>query len=105
MILRRLLILFPVLPWIFSAGKAAAEPQVLKVDFGTPAGEIRALHGINKGPLHGNGLIDVTEGHKRLKIPFTRLHDCHHPNPDVVDVHTIFPNPAADAAKPESYDF
>ena len=83
----------------------AAEPHGITVDFSAPAGELRPLHGINKGPLSGNGLIDVTEAQKRLRIPSTRLHDCHHPNPDVVDVHTIFPNPEADPALPANYDF
>ncbi len=93
-------------PLLFSVPLAAfGEPQILSVDFSTPAGEIRALNGVNKGPLSANGLIDVTEAQKALRIPTNRLHDCHHPNPDVVDVHAIFPNPEADPAKPESYDF
>ena len=37
--------------------------------------------------------------------PFTRLHDCGWPNPYVVDHHVVFPNPNADPALPESYDF
>src|SRR5436190_4140271 len=105
MIFPRLLTSFLLLPLIFSAWKAAAEPHVLKVDFSTPSGEIRALNGINKGPLAANSLIDVTEGQKRMKIPSIRLHDCHYPNPDVVDIHAIFPNAAADPAQPGSYDF
>ena len=105
MILRRLVRVVTLPLLVLFSGKAQAEPHVLKVDFGTQAGEIRALHGINKGPLHANGLLDVIEGQKRLKIPFTRLHDCHHPNPEVVDVHTIFRNPGADPSKPEGYDF
>jgi xylan 1,4-beta-xylosidase len=84
---------------------SAAEPHRLTVDFSAAQGEFRALHGINKGPLGANGLINVTAEQKELRVPFTRLHDCHHPNPDVVDVHVVFPNPDADPARPESYDF
>jgi len=83
----------------------AAEPHRLTVDFSASQGELRALHGINKGPLSANGLFNVTAEQKELRVPFTRLHDCHHPNPDVVDVHVVFPNPDADPARPESYDF
>jgi xylan 1,4-beta-xylosidase len=98
--------LFSALPaLLFLLQEASSAPHSVEIDFAAPAGDIRPLHGINKGPLHANGLIEVTEAHKRLKIPFTRLHDCHHPNPDVVDIHTIFPNPSADPSRPESYDF
>jgi xylan 1,4-beta-xylosidase len=84
---------------------AAAEPHHLAVDFASGQGELRALHGINKGPLSANGLIDLTEAHKRLRVPSTRLHDCHHPNPAIVDVHAVFPNPEADPSLAASYDF
>ncbi len=84
---------------------SAAEPHRLTVDFAAAQGELRALHGINKGPLSANGLIDLTEAHQRLRVPSTRLHDCHHPNPAIVDVHAVFPNPEADPSLPASYDF
>ena len=83
----------------------ADDAQRITVDFSTAEGELRALHGINKGPLAANGLVDLTDQHRRLRVPSTRLHDCHHPNPDVVDVHAIFPNSDADPALPASYDF
>jgi len=87
------------------AGAARAEPHALEVDFAVAQGELRALHGINKGPLAPNGLVDLTEAQARLRVPSTRLHDCHHPNPAVVDIHAVFPNPEADPALPGSYDF
>jgi xylan 1,4-beta-xylosidase len=34
-----------------------------------------------------------------------RLHDCHWPNPDVVDIHALFPSFTRDPARAESYDF
>ena len=85
---------------------AAADDGVrLVVDFSKPVGTIRPLHGVNNGPLEDGGLLDLSEFHRRLAIPFTRLHDVHWPNPDVVDMHVVFPNPAADPALPASYDF
>lgn len=83
-----------------------ASPVIIRLDdaaAGTPA--IRALHGTNKGPISSGGLIDLTESMRELNIPHIRLHDCHWPNPDVVDMHAVFPNPAADPADPASYDF
>ena len=92
-----LLALFVVLP--------LARGAVLQVDFVRTNGVFRALHGVNKGPLGAGGLMDLTEQHRALGIPFTRLHDCHWPNPDVVDIHVLFPDFNADPEKPESYDF
>src|SRR3954452_12577574 len=50
-------------------------------------------------------MLDLTKAHRDLGIPFVRLHDCHWPNPDVVDIHAVFPNPDADPTLPASYDF
>ncbi len=85
--------------------RCLAEEAVLNVDFSIHAGKIRALHGINKGPLAPGGLIDVSKEQKELGIPSTRLHDCGWPNPYVVDHHVVFPRPEADPSLPESYDF
>jgi len=84
---------------------SAAEPVVLTAAFDRPAGVIRPLHGINKGPLASGGLVDVSDAHRALGIPWTRLHDCHWPNPDVVDIHAIFGAFEADPERAESYDF
>lgn len=89
--------------WLEFAALGRAED--LSVDFAEVIGRIRPLNGGNSGPLAAGGLIDLTEAHRRLRIPYTRLHDCHWPNPDVVDVHTVFPNASADPERPESYDF
>ena len=82
-----------------------AEEAVLSADFSVHTGAIRPLHGINKGPLAPGGIFDVIQEQKELGIPFTRLHDCGWPNPYVVDHHAVYPNPDADPALPESYDF
>ena len=50
-------------------------------------------------------MLNVTAEQRALGLPFIRLHDCHWPNPDVVDIHAVFPNPNADAENPSSYDF
>ncbi|HEX2973291.1 MAG TPA: hypothetical protein VHP11_13230, partial [Tepidisphaeraceae bacterium] len=51
------------------------------------------------------GLVDLSTYHRQLGLPYTRLHDCHWPNPDVVDIHAIFPVFTADPASPENYQF
>ena len=77
----------------------------VRVDCSKTIGEIRPLHGSNCGPIQYGEMIDLSAYHRELKIPYTRLHDCHWPNPDVVDIHAIFPNPRADPGRPENYDF
>lgn len=88
-----------------TAPSLCAEEAILHVDFSVHTGTIRALHGINKGPLAPGGMMDVIGEQTALGIPYTRLHDCGWPNPYVVDHHAVFPNPDADPTKPESYDF
>lgn len=84
----------------------AADPVPEAVfDGGSPGDPIRALHGVNGGPLAAGGLLDLSARWKEAGFPLARLHDSHWPNPDVVDVHAVFPGPAADPSKPESYDF
>ena len=84
---------------------ARAEDAALSADFSVHTGTIRALHGINKGPLVPGGIFDLIKEQGELGIPYTRLHDCGWPNPYVVDHHAVFPNPKADPALAESYDF
>ena len=84
---------------------AGAEVVRVTVDFSQTNGILRGLHGVNRGPLVAGGLIDLTEQHRELEIPFTRLHDSHWPNSDVVDIHAVFPDFSRDPAKPESFDF
>jgi hypothetical protein len=82
-----------------------AAPGELTVDCAQAAGEIRALHGGNCGPIQFGELVDLSAYFREARFPILRLHDCHWPNPDVVDIHTIFPSFAADPERPESYDF
>ena len=94
-----------ILGLLFAILLQPAPAAELVADFAVPAGRIRPLHGVNKGPLAPGSLIDLTREHQELGIPFTRLHDCGWPNPYVVDHHAVFPNPDADPALPDSYDF
>src|SRR5688500_13372364 len=82
-----------------------ASAAEIVVDCSTPVGRIRPLHGVNNGPLDVGGTVDLSQHHNELALPFARLHDVHWPNPDVVDVHTVIPNPDADPSRAESYDF
>ena len=75
---------------------SGGEAVELQVDCSQVTGEIRPLHGGNCGPLQYGELVDLTAYHRELAIPYARLHDCHWPNPDVVDFHAVFPNPDAD---------
>ncbi len=85
--------------------RGADAPTELLLDFSRTNGFLRPLHGINKGPLAAGGLIDVTAALQMLKPPSVRLHDCHWPNPDVVDVHCVFPDFNAASDQAASYDF
>ena len=68
-------------------------------------GEIRALHGVNGGVLEEGGTVDLSRAYREIGVPLARLHDCRWPGPDVVDVHTVFPDPRSDPDRPESYTF
>jgi xylan 1,4-beta-xylosidase len=83
---------------------AHAEP-ILIVDAATPQGVIRPLHGVNGSSIVAGGTLDLSAEWRAFAPPLARLHDCHWPNADVVDLHVVFPNPVADPSLPESYDF
>jgi hypothetical protein len=84
----------------------AAEGQIeASVDFAKPAGKIRALHGVNNGPVIWGAVADLTKYHVEAGFPSTRLHDSHWPCPDVVDIPVVFPLFDADPDDPHSYCF
>jgi hypothetical protein len=101
---RRLLLSLP-LAVVLPAALRADEAAELTFDAGSPGSPIRALNGVNGGPLAAGGLLDLSARWKAAAFPLTRLHDCHWPNPDVVDVSAVFPDARADPSKPASYDF
>jgi len=91
-----------------SAADQAADNSAatsVAIDFARPSGKIRALHGVNNGPVMWGYADDVTKYHVDAGFPSTRLHDAHWPSPDVVDVPCIFPIFDADADDPKYYCF
>jgi len=84
---------------------AAAAVGEAVVDASKGQGPIRALHGVNSGPVNDGGTLDLSAQFREFAPPLVRLHDCHWPNPDVVDIHVVFPDFRAEASRPESYDF
>ncbi len=81
------------------------EQSNVVVDFAKSAGKIRALHGVNNGPVSWGGSADLTNYHKEAGFPSARLHDCHYAGANVVDIHFIFPIFDADADDPKYYCF
>jgi xylan 1,4-beta-xylosidase len=91
--------------WIGAIGMAWAGDVELTIDAAHPNGVVRTLQGVNTGPLHYGDLIDLSDRYREIGVPYTRLHDCHWPVADVVDIHTLFPDFNADPSRVESYDF
>jgi len=77
----------------------------IRVDAGRKVGVVRALHGVNGGPICYGGLVDVSAQQKALGIPLARIHDANWPSRDAVDIHAVFPDFKADAESPENYRF
>jgi xylan 1,4-beta-xylosidase len=77
----------------------------LVVDLARTNGSLRALHGINLGPLCYRGMVDLSAYHREIAPPYTRLHDVSWVNAEAVDIHTLFPEFRNDPAKPDSYFF
>ncbi len=92
-------------PPVALAVRAPAKESVLEFDAERPGEPIRMLHGVNGGPLAAGGLLDLSARWKEAAFPIARLHDCHWPHPDVVDVLSIFPDPKADPTVADNYDF
>jgi len=75
------------------------------MDQGRPIGTIKALHGVNNGPIGYGSLIDVSHHYQAAGFPLVRLHDPNFPHPREIDIHTIFPDFSRDPEDPASYDF
>jgi xylan 1,4-beta-xylosidase len=86
------------------ASSAPAEVE-LRVDCAQRVGEIRALHGVNNGPLCYGETVDLSPYFRELRFPLARLHDSDWPNADLVNIHAVFPDMRADPNRPESYRF
>lgn len=77
---------------------------VLRVGAATST-TVRALHGVNNGPVTYGGLVDVSELYRDAGVPSVRLHDPNWPHAWEVDIHTIFPDFTKDPSREESYEF
>lgn len=84
---------------------AIGQDVQVRVDVAKTLGKVQRLHGVNGGPLAMSRILDLSDRFRELRPPLVRLHDCRWPNPDVIDMHVLFPDPKADPEKPESYDF
>ena len=74
------------------------------VDASKAVGAIRPP-GVSNGPLNFGEVVDLSPYYSQRDIPLARLHDPEWPNPDVVDIHAIFPDMNADPADPRNYQF
>jgi len=75
------------------------------VDCSQHIGTIKPLHGVNNGPLNEGETINLSADYRELEPPLARLHDCEWPNPDVVDIHAVFPDMSKDPTVAENYTF
>ncbi len=98
---------FTLRTFFFGAILAAAAhaETALVIDLAKPLGRIKPLHGVNHGPLARGENARLDSYHAEAGFPSTRLHDCHWPCPDVVDVSCIFPIFSADPDDPHNYLF
>lgn len=102
--IRRLaMVVAAVLTMVVSGRPHAAE--TVSVDCAKPVGRIRAIHGVNNGPVTRGNNADLEPWWKKAGFPTARLHDSHWPSPDVVDVSTIFPLPHLDPDDERNYLF
>ncbi len=68
-------------------------------------GPVRAINGVNLGPVDRNYAYDHTPYFRKARIPSVRTHDTPSSARDVVDLHYVFPNPEADPEDPRNYSF
>ena len=77
----------------------------IRVDAARKIGAVRAIQGVNGGPICYGGVVDLSAYHRALGIPMTRIHDANWPARNVVDIHAVFPDFRADPQSPDSYRF
>jgi len=77
----------------------------IQIDCGQSAGPVRALHGVNLGPLSFNGSVNLSSWFQQIQFPTVRLHDCIYYYPGAVDIPCIFPFFHLDDADPRHYQF
>ncbi|HWL53211.1 MAG TPA: hypothetical protein VNQ90_12305 [Chthoniobacteraceae bacterium] len=77
----------------------------LSIQLNERLGAVKALHGVNLGPIDRFWFLDFSEFYRRARIPSVRTHDCQRYLLDAVDLHYLFPNPDADPDDPRNYRF
>jgi arylsulfatase A-like enzyme len=83
----------------------SARDAPVRVDLDKRVGRVRPIHGVNVGPIHREGLVDLSDLFAEVRFPTVRLHDCPYAFRDVVDVPCIFPLFHLDADDPRNYRF
>jgi hypothetical protein len=68
-------------------------------------GAVRALQGVNLGPIDWTWALDYTDRFRRIGVPSVRVHDAPVQMRDVVDLHCVFAHPRADPDDPSNYYF
>ncbi len=94
--------------WVLAGEPDSAvspKASALTIDFSRTNGTIRPIHGVNFGPLCYRGMVDLSEYHRQLALPLTRLHDAVWVNYDAVDISSLFRDFRNNPAQPENYDF
>lgn len=84
-----------------------AEDVSVRIDFDTPTGAVKPVHGIGQGPLLGWIGTKLFTFLGEAGIPYARLHDVGGAfgGGRFVDIHNVFPNFDADEDDPANYDF
>jgi len=102
--------LLPLLSFLPSVIFAAASVTV-SVDLSSPCGRIKAMNGVNNGPVGGgrSPQLGNAPDFASLEIPFVRTHDASfcpaYGGEHTVDISAVFPDFSADESDPSSYDF
>lgn len=78
---------------------------MIRLHLSQSPGPVRAINGVNLGPLHAWGALDFTESFRESKVASVRTHDCNILSLDTVDLHCIFPDPKADPDDAANYHF
>ena len=99
---------FAFLSMAMAAGVSSfAEDVSVRIDFDTPTGAVKPVHGIGQGPLLGWIGTQLFSFLGEAGIPYARLHDVGGAfgGGRFVDIHNVFPNFDADEDDPANYDF
>lgn len=85
------------------AESLSSEP--IRIGFSSPKEKLKAVHGVNLGPVHREGLVDLTDRFREARFPFVRLHDCPLSYRETVDIPCVFPLFHLDPEDERNYRF